>query len=549
MHTFFGGNFCSTLTNDRSCHRCECCQAGLLDLSGYPQSAPSAQELEYVRKILKKALAEPWNPRWKNIRLSKLSAKISSYRAYQLLGDAGFAVHVSDTDKLVLAPGRKEQILIQLQTITDMTNFLLKPDSAMSLSQPSFVESIRVDHPKIPDSVCPCLPPLSNHGDERRAAAIMVQKGAWICIVCTVENNDCDACEVCFAPRNDLKELPQSNKACPHCTFVENSADALACSMCETPRSLQLVHHTKNKTTTECYPSKDHEILNPESANSRKPIESAPAGEEAWACVACTYANSSDTSKCSICLTPRPFNNGDQVSTQEENSCNKLRIPALPRKGLIEQLAERRKRLAQCSRDSGGHAGAPSIQQERRGRFKVRGDPGKRPGARLIEQPDPSKAGRWLIRTMDGVHLPRLSDSDCESISSLASGLVKKARAIRQLDKFELLFKWVATNIQYDMETFRGQNRKSQRAPDVLKNRMGVCAGYSNLFKALCEEVGLECAIIGGWANGGSGKDERHAWNAIKVDDKWYFDQCLSRMAYCIPIFKTVFFVLLQVLS
>lgn len=52
---------------------------------------------------------------------------------------------------------------------------------------------------------------------------------------------------------------------------------------------------------------------------------------------------------------------------------------------------------------------------------------------------------------------------------------------------------------------------------DALIDKSAVCEGYSMLAYRMFSEMGLECRIIAGTGNGGS-----HAWNIVKVEDKWY---------------------------
>lgn len=51
----------------------------------------------------------------------------------------------------------------------------------------------------------------------------------------------------------------------------------------------------------------------------------------------------------------------------------------------------------------------------------------------------------------------------------------------------------------------------------ALVQNEAVCDGYSKAFKLLLEKVGIESIIIGG-----STQAELHAWNLVKLDDKYY---------------------------
>ncbi len=79
---------------------------------------------------------------------------------------------------------------------------------------------------------------------------------------------------------------------------------------------------------------------------------------------------------------------------------------------------------------------------------------------------------------------------------------------------------YVADRTAYDVEALRTRNFPSQDAEVVLASRMAVCAGYAQLVKAIGDAAGLEVVVVVGKTRGGS--DLGHAWNAAKLDGKWY---------------------------
>lgn len=98
-------------------------------------------------------------------------------------------------------------------------------------------------------------------------------------------------------------------------------------------------------------------------------------------------------------------------------------------------------------------------------------------------------------------------------------------------DKRELsrmIFSWVAFHIKYDDESFNNSIYKSPDADSVLKERFAVCAGYSSIFKVICQQAGLEAVSIDGFAKGYGFKNGmpvngiNHSWNAVKYDDNWH---------------------------
>ena len=89
-------------------------------------------------------------------------------------------------------------------------------------------------------------------------------------------------------------------------------------------------------------------------------------------------------------------------------------------------------------------------------------------------------------------------------------------------EKFRAIFRWVTNNISYSYS-----NRSSD--PDrAIKKGKAVCSGYSNLLKAMCNSVGIECEVITGFSKTADSdidkplKKTDHAWNSVKLNNKWY---------------------------
>lgn len=118
-------------------------------------------------------------------------------------------------------------------------------------------------------------------------------------------------------------------------------------------------------------------------------------------------------------------------------------------------------------------------------------------------------------------------ETQAKSISTLANYLNKAAH--NDVQKTRLAFTWIATHVKYDAEGFNTDNITNEgcEATTVLKKRVAVCEGYSNLFAELGTAMGLEVVKITGYAKGwaydaSEGFDKsNHAWNAVKVDGKW----------------------------
>lgn len=109
-------------------------------------------------------------------------------------------------------------------------------------------------------------------------------------------------------------------------------------------------------------------------------------------------------------------------------------------------------------------------------------------------------------------------------IKSLAKYLGKNATTKREI--ISRIYIWIAENIDYDWDAFINNKQIDVSAEITLKNKKSVCSGYSNLFKALCDEIKIKCVIIEGYAKGFGYRGEllkepNHAWNAVKLYDRW----------------------------
>lgn len=112
------------------------------------------------------------------------------------------------------------------------------------------------------------------------------------------------------------------------------------------------------------------------------------------------------------------------------------------------------------------------------------------------------------------------------TLQTLSAYLVTPAK--NDLEKVRLLYTWIATHIRYDAAAYNsGVFKDELSASSVLKRRTAVCEGYSTLFKELGRRMGLDIEKISGYAKGyGHIEGEKfseinHAWNAVRINDKW----------------------------
>ena len=123
------------------------------------------------------------------------------------------------------------------------------------------------------------------------------------------------------------------------------------------------------------------------------------------------------------------------------------------------------------------------------------------------------------------------------TIESRAAYLIEPANNDRE--KARAIFRWIAENIDYNVDVFFGASSGSIRSEDVLKSRMSICYGYSDLFLSLAREAGLEAVRITGYGKGygyvpgwNFSGPSNHAWNAVRINGSWYLIDCTWGAGY-----------------
>lgn len=100
-----------------------------------------------------------------------------------------------------------------------------------------------------------------------------------------------------------------------------------------------------------------------------------------------------------------------------------------------------------------------------------------------------------------------------------------------EYEKVRKIAYWVAENIYYnDVAANTSVNADVISLETVLRTKTATCAGYSNLFSALCNMQDIYCINMRGGTCMAADTDEylmnmpmNHEWNAVKLDGKWVF--------------------------
>ena len=91
--------------------------------------------------------------------------------------------------------------------------------------------------------------------------------------------------------------------------------------------------------------------------------------------------------------------------------------------------------------------------------------------------------------------------------------------------KTRVIFAWIAYHVQYDYFQYNAKKR-IKGLGDTYKTRIGVCADFAKLFVEMARKANLKAEYISGYAGYDLTTDEidnsHHAWNAVKINKKWY---------------------------
>ena len=127
-------------------------------------------------------------------------------------------------------------------------------------------------------------------------------------------------------------------------------------------------------------------------------------------------------------------------------------------------------------------------------------------------------------------------------------------------DKIRAAFIWLTHNIKYDLKEyfnptskrvrfkykdeadkqFKLQQIKDQVVDEMFTSRKSVCEGYAQSFKKICDLLNIEAVVIKGYARNSTGEigsipqTSNHAWNAVKVNNKWQLVDATWAAGYAI---------------
>ncbi|MCU4835337.1 peptidase [Bacillus cereus] len=107
----------------------------------------------------------------------------------------------------------------------------------------------------------------------------------------------------------------------------------------------------------------------------------------------------------------------------------------------------------------------------------------------------------------------RESKEQTQYVKSQAKAIVNSIikQGMDEHEKVKAIHDYVVKHVSYDT------SYKAYTAYEALANRSAVCQGYALLTYQLLKEAGIENHFVEGTGNG-----QPHAWNLVKIENKWY---------------------------
>lgn len=150
------------------------------------------------------------------------------------------------------------------------------------------------------------------------------------------------------------------------------------------------------------------------------------------------------------------------------------------------------------------------------------------------KQERPVRSNSYQIVDQIALSIPTANSSSIENLANYI-----QSKSTDELSKARMIFRWMTKNIKYDEVAYSSGMYRSCDAQSVFKSKQSVCAGFSNLFKAIAEKCGLESEVIHGYAKGygykpgKKFKETDHAWNKVKINGQWKLLDVTWGEGYC----------------
>ena len=104
-------------------------------------------------------------------------------------------------------------------------------------------------------------------------------------------------------------------------------------------------------------------------------------------------------------------------------------------------------------------------------------------------------------------------------IEQLTNQIIAQIDGKNDYEKIKLIHNYLIDTIAYE------ETLTQDHIYDIygaLINKICVCEGYAKAFQYLMNEIGVENTIVIGTGTNSKNETENHAWNYVKLSEKWY---------------------------
>lgn len=110
-------------------------------------------------------------------------------------------------------------------------------------------------------------------------------------------------------------------------------------------------------------------------------------------------------------------------------------------------------------------------------------------------------------------------NSSADQIKKIVENIKIVTEDLDDIEKVKYVHDYLVENIEYDTTI---EKPNIHNIYGALINRVAVCEGYAKSFKYIMDKLNIPCIIVVGNANTESNAQEKHSWNYVNIDGKWY---------------------------
>ena len=120
---------------------------------------------------------------------------------------------------------------------------------------------------------------------------------------------------------------------------------------------------------------------------------------------------------------------------------------------------------------------------------------------------------------IDGISSEQELREKEQQLANIRNKIVKSLDGHSRYEQVKYVHNWLVNELTYDT-TY--QKDDIHNIYGALVHKKVVCEGYARAFKYILDGLGIECVLVSGTATNSNGTTETHAWNYVKMNDKWY---------------------------